>query len=142
MAYQAKRKKKFIEDFELVDENGNVLETLHIQLDADDMLAKLNRKYTELCRTLAETTEIKRKAHSNEEMGDCVEKLGNAVIQMFEAVFGEEDTKTIISFYDNRYIEMCQEVVPFIKNVVIPRIGKIKKENQKITLSSYHKRRR
>lgn len=142
MAYQAKRKKKFIEDFELVDENGNIFKTLHVQLDADDMVAKLNRKYTELCRVLAETTEIKRKSQSNEEISDCVEKLGNAVIQMFEAVFGEEDTKTIVSFYDNRYIEMCQEVVPFIKNVVMPRVRKIKKENQKITLNPYLKHRR
>lgn len=142
MAYQAKRKKKFIEDFELVDENGNVFKTLHIQLDADEMVAKLNRKYTELCRALTETTEIKRKSQSNEEISDCIEKLGNAVIQMFEAVFGEEDTKTIVSFYDNRYIEMCQEVVPFIKNVVIPRIRKIKRENQKITLTPYLKHRR
>lgn len=142
MAYQAKRTKKFIEDFQLVEENGNVYKTLHIQLDADDMLAKINRKYTALCKALTETTEMKRKSQSAEELDDCIETLGNAVIQLFEAVFGEEDAKTIVEFYDNRYIEMCHEVVPFIRNVVIPRINKIKKENRKATLSPYRNRRR
>lgn len=45
MAYQAKRNKRFEEDFELVDENGVVQHTLKVSLDADDMVAKINRKY-------------------------------------------------------------------------------------------------
>ena len=48
MAYQAKRNKRFEEDFELVDENGVVQHTLKVSLDADDMVAKINRKYTAL----------------------------------------------------------------------------------------------
>lgn len=142
MAYQAKKQKRFVEDFQLVDENGNILKTLHVQLSADDMLAKINRKYTTLCQTLAETNEIKRKAQSNENIGDCLEKLGNAVVNLFEAVFGEEDTKTIVEFYESRYAEMCQEVVPFISNIVIPRIAEIKKQNQKKLLKPYRKCRR
>lgn len=37
MAYQAKRSKKYVEDFELVDAEGNIKHTLHISLDADDI---------------------------------------------------------------------------------------------------------
>lgn len=37
MAYQANRSKKYVEDFELVDAEGNIKHTLHISLDADDM---------------------------------------------------------------------------------------------------------
>lgn len=61
MAYQAKRSKKYVEDLELVDEDGNVKHTLHISLDADDMAVKINRKYTALTRALSETTEAKEK---------------------------------------------------------------------------------
>ena len=43
MAYQAKRRKRFIENFELADENGEVVETLRVSLDADDMVARLSR---------------------------------------------------------------------------------------------------
>lgn len=142
MAYQAKKNKQFIEDFELIDENGDLFRILQVRLDADDMVAKINRKYTDLCQVLKETTEIKRKSHSNEEIADCVEKLGNAVVQLFEAVFGIEDAKTIVEFYDNRYIEMCNEVVPFITKVVIPRLYDIRKQNQKNRLKPYNIRRR
>lgn len=139
MAYQAKKRKRFVENFELIDENGNLFKTLHVELDADDMVAKINRKYTALCNVLNETTEIKRKSQSNEEIQNCIETLGNAVIQLFEAVFGVEDATTIVDFYDNRYIEMCNEIVPFITKVVIPRIYSIKKQNQKNILKPYNR---
>ena len=44
MAYQAKRSKKYVEDFELVDAEGHIKHTLHISLDADDISVKLNCK--------------------------------------------------------------------------------------------------
>ena len=87
MAYQAKRNKRFEEDFELVDENGVVQHTLKVSLDADDMVAKINRKYTALVRALSDVQEIKRKEASNEQLSDAVEMLGRAEIDMFEAVF-------------------------------------------------------
>lgn len=142
MAYQAKRKKQFVEDFELVNEDGTVAHTLHVSLDADDMVGKINRKYAELTKTLAETTEIKRQTESGEVEADCFEKLGTAVVNLFEAVFGREDTATIVQFYDNRYIEMCREVTPFITQVVIPQCIKIKQENQQSILQSYNRKQR
>ena len=81
MAYQAKRNKRFEEDFELVDENGVVQHTLKVSLDADDMVAKINRKYTALVRALSDVQEIKRKEASNEQLSDAVEMLGRAVLQ-------------------------------------------------------------
>lgn len=142
MAYQAKRAKRFIEDFELADEKGNVEHVLHVELDADDMLPKINRKYAELTQALAETTDVKRKADSNEEIDQAYETLGRATVAMYEAVFGEEDTATIVEFYDSRYIEMCKEVTPFITQVVIPRCIEIKQDNQKSILQSYNRKQR
>ncbi|MCQ5127960.1 hypothetical protein NE454_26585 [Blautia producta] len=142
MAYQAKRRKQFAEDFELVTADGVVAHTLHVALDADDMVAKISRKYAELTKTLAETTEIQRRADSGEIEEGCVEKLGMAVVNLFEAVFGQEDTQTIVDFYDSRYIEMCREVTPFITQVVMPRCIEIKKENQKSILQTYNRKQR
>lgn len=71
MAYQAKKKKRFTEDLELIDENGNVVHTLHVSLDADDMVAKLNRKYTELTKSLAEVSEIQRNVENNEKINEA-----------------------------------------------------------------------
>lgn len=142
MAFQAKRRKQFIEDFELVNENGEIVHTIQVSLDADDMIAKIHRKYTELTRVMVETTEIKRKFESAEVSAECLEKLGVAVVDLLEAVFGAEDTQTIVGFYENRYIEMAQEVIPFITSCVIPRCQEIKKENQKSILQSYNRHQR
>ena len=145
MAYQAKRNKRFEEDFELVDENGVVQHTLKVSLDADDRVAKINRKYTALVRALSDVQEIKRKEASNEQLSDAVEMLGRAEIDMFEAVFGADGTETIQQFYKDHYIEMAKEVIPFITGVVIPRLTEIKAENKKALVSQYNrakKRRR
>ena len=145
MAYQAKRNKRFEEDFELVDKNGVVQHTLKVSLDVDDMVAKINRKYTALVKALSDVQEIKRKEASNEQLSDAVEMLGRAEINMFEAVFGAEGTEVIQQFYKDHYIEMAKEVIPFITGVVIPRLTEIKAENKKVLVSQYNrakKRRR
>lgn len=142
MAYQAMRTKRVTEDFELTDADGSVKYVLHVNLDADDMLPKVNKKYIELTRVLAETTEMKRKANSNEEFDQAYDLLGRATVALYEAVFGSEDTKTIVEFYESRYIEMCREVTPFITGVVIPRCIEIKNENRKSILENYNKKQK
>lgn len=142
MAYQAKRHKKFQEDFELVNESGEVVHLLHVSLDADDMVVKINRKYTALTKALAETTEIKRKAENPEEIQKSVEILGTAVVDLLEAVFGTEDTEKIIQFYEGRYIEISQEVIPFITQCVIPKLIEMKKDNKRAVLSGYNRKTR
>ena len=142
MAYQAKRHKKFQEDFELVNESGEVVHLLHVSLDADDMVVKINRKYTALTKALAETTEIKRKAENPEEIQKSVEILGTAVVDLLEAVFATQDTEKIIQFYEARYIEMSQEVIPFITQCVIPKLIEMKKDNKRAVLSGYNRKTR
>lgn len=133
MAYQAKRKKVYEEEFLLTEEDGTVVHTLHVSLDADSMVKKLSEKQLDLIHALKDVQEAKA-----DEEG--IEKLGNAVIDVIEAVFGKEDAKTILEFYDHRYIELCQEVVPFITGEVIPKVRKIAAQNKKKTLSQYNRK--
>lgn len=142
MAYQAKRHKKFQEDFELVNESGEVVHLLHVSLDADDMVVKISRKYAALTKALAETTEMKRKAENPGEIQKSVEILGTAVVDLLEAVFGTEDAEKIIRFYEGRYIEMSQEVIPFITQHVIPKLIEMKKDNKRAVLSGYNRKTR
>lgn len=139
MAYQAKKHKRFVEDFELVNENGEVEKTLHVSLDADDMAVKINRKYVCLMRALSETTEMQHRAETNADLCECLETLGRAVVDLFESVFGPEDTMVIVEFYENRYIEMVKEISPFISNVVIPRCIELRNENTKSVLEKYNR---
>lgn len=142
MAYQAKRSKKYVEDFELVDAEGNIKHTLHISLDADDMTVKINRKYVALTRALSEITEAKRKVETAEDLQGVFETLGNAMVDLLQAVFGEENAKILLDFYEDSYIEMSREVLPFISNVVIPRMIEIRKDNQKALLGKYNRKQK
>lgn len=142
MAYQAKRSKKYVEDFELVDAEGNIKHTLHISLDADDMTVEINRKYVALTRALSETTEAKRKVETAEDLQGVFETLGNAMVDLLQAVFGEENAKILLDFYEDSYIEMSREVLPFISNVVIPRMIEIRKDNQKALLGKYNRKQK
>lgn len=142
MAYQAKRSKKYVEDFELVDAEGNIKHTLHISLDADDMTVKINRKYVALTRALSETTEAKRKVETAEDLQGVFETLGNAMVDLLQAVFGEENAKILLDFYEDSYIEMSRKVLPFISNVVIPRMIEIRKDNQKALLGKYNRKQK
>lgn len=142
MAYQARRSRKLYEEFELVDENGDVVHILKVSLDADDMVVAINRKYTALTRALTETTEAQRKAKDKKELEECMETLGRAVLDLIEAVFGEENGKVLVDFYEGRYLEMSREVLPFISQVVIPRLVEIRKDNQKNVLRKYNRQQR
>ena len=140
MAYQARRNRKFIEDFELINEDGEVAKTIHVELDADDVVKRINEKYVALMNTRDEIADIKADLETNEEMEEACEKLGRATINLFEAVFGREDTEVIVDFYENRYLEMTKEVTPFITRVVIPRIREIAAENKRAVLNSYNRK--
>lgn len=59
---------------------------------------------------------------------------------MIEAVFGSDDTKTILDFYNGRYTDMISEVAPFITTVVIPDLRRITQENKKEILNKYNRK--
>ena len=79
-------------------------------------------------------------ASTEVEKASAITVLGAAVVDLFEAVFGREDAECILDFYGNRYVEMCQEVVPFITQIVIPEVRKIAKQNKKAALAGYSRR--
>ena len=98
MAYQARRMKKVIEEFELVDENGQVIERLHVELDAGSMLEKLRKKYVNLVRAQQSVQKIELDM-GDEKVLEGYNVLGAAVCDLIEAVFGKEDTQKIMKFY-------------------------------------------
>lgn len=136
MAYQAKRKKEYAEEFQLVDDDGSVVKTIQVKLDADSVVRNLSEKHVALVRALEDVRSVSA-SNEPEDKARGLEVLGGAVTDMLEAVFGEEDAKAIVDFYEGRYIEMCSEVVPFITGVVIPGIRKIAKDNKAAVLSGY-----
>lgn len=142
MAYQAKRSKKVTEELELVDENGSISACLRVDLSAPGLVEKIRRKYTDLAKVREEVAEIHAGTHSAEEVMRASTLLGTAVVDLLEAVFGREDAKKIIDFYEERYHEMALEILPFVYDVVLPRIHEIYKESKKAALSKYDRKQR
>lgn len=58
-------------------------------------------------------------------------KMGDAILDVFEIVFGKEDSAKMINFYDGDYTTLLIDVYPFIINVVFPAFEKAKKQRQK-----------
>ena len=67
MAYQIRRKKKASEQLELLDESGNIVHVIEVNLDTGNIVQKIYRKYSELTRVLAEVREIDRNVAVKEE---------------------------------------------------------------------------
>lgn len=140
MAYQAKRHNTYIEEFELVNEFGEVVHTFHVSIDSGSIVEKLSRQYTELLRTQTEIQSID--PGEKGELIGAYQKLGNAVIAILKSVFGDDDTEIILEFYNNRYNEMALEVMPFITDVVIPKIREITQQNRKSIQQKYNRKQR
>ena len=140
MAYQARRFKKVIEDFELVDENTQIIERLHVELDAGSIVEKIRQKYIKLVRANREIQNVHTDINSEEEILNAYSFLGTAVSDLIEAVFGKEDTEKILKFYENNYVELSQEVIPFITQVVLPKLNEVAKQNKQNILSGYNRK--
>lgn len=132
MAYQAKRREVYEEDFQLLDEKGEVQHTFKVSLDADSIVRKLSEQHTELVQCCQKMQQVKNE--------NALEVVGKAVDNILETVFGKEDAGTILDFYRHRYIEICQEVMPFVTEVVIPEVRKISQANKKLVKAKYNRK--
>lgn len=140
--YQARRSQKVTEDVELIREDGSVYKTLHIDLDACSIAERVNEKYIDLVHAQQETQGLKAGITDPETMAQAYDKLGNAVINVFKVVFGERNTADIVKFYDDRYTEMCTELLPFVTGVVIPKIREAASESRAKIMQGYNRRQR
>lgn len=132
MAFKLKRFKK-TESLELVNEEGATEKIITVRLDKAGLAMKASKKYVEIQRLQA----MAEKARGKENAEELVTKLGQTVIDFFEIIFGEEDTKAILEFYEGNYIEMALEVMPFIQEKVLPTVRAIAQQNRRTAMTSY-----
>lgn len=132
MSFKLKRFKK-TESLELVNEEGATEKIITVRLDKAGLATKASKKYVEIQRLQA----MAEKARGKENAEELVTKLGQTVIDFFEIIFGEEDTKVILEFYEGNYIEMALEVMPFIQEKVLPTVRAIAQQNRRTAMTSY-----
>lgn len=137
MVYQARRAKNQVEIFELVNDKDEVVKRFEVQVGIDGFGKRLSEKYIALSRALAACQQIQNEKIAPSDAGEMMEAIGLAVTDILYTVFGEEGAREIVQFYDGNHAEMCQEVMPFVTEAILPKARKLGQENRKRAMQSY-----
>lgn len=131
MVFVIQKKGRIEEELHLVDENGNIEHVIMVSVDIDDFLPR----YYKARKNLESVQESIKNCTDDEER---LSQVGNAVIALFDVVFGSENTEKIVSFYNGRYTKMLVEISPFLSEVIYPKIKQA--SNQKMAeIKQLHK---
>ena len=110
MPYQVKKTTQRIQETLQIDDNGTLVD-IPVDIYVDDVV----RDYVRV------TDQLKN-------VGADPERLGAAVIEMMQLVFGGDGANKILNLYQNRYMDMIGDIYPFVKDVVEPKLIKAMKE--------------
>lgn len=115
--YIAKRKARVIETFALADEAGNIVAKYDVDCDPETRLVEYNRAKN---RVIAAEQLIAKEPNE-----DSYEAYGQAVLDMLGVFFGDQSAREILDFFENRYAEMLLAVLPFVRDVLEPKMREI-----------------
>ena len=116
MAYKIKRKHTIEDELIIDDLNGKEALRIPVNIYIDDILTQYNR----LRRILGEAQHNVEEDPTSEK---AITDLGEAVVALFNLIFGDEWSSKLLKFYDNRWSEMLEDVAPFIVECIQPKIN-------------------
>lgn len=116
--YQLKKSAPFEDDIELLDESGNVVRTIHISLCLDKLLGRYNETINAL-----KAAEIAIDPKDEQSL----EAYGKIVMQLLRLIFGD-DADVILSHYEGRYLEMLDNIMPYIFHTIGPELRKLSRQ--------------
>lgn len=133
MAYQVRRQKLITEDIELLNKDGTKVErVIHIEFNAEKLARKFNNARNNIIRA---QLELKK---GNALADKKLEAFGTAVIEMFNVVFGEDNTNELTAYFEGNYIEMLEVMMPFITDVAAPAVQAAVESHKKQLADNYH----
>lgn len=135
--FKVKRTKRVKETLALCDENGEVVQRIEIDFDADAIAKVFNQRWNDLIAAELTIKEFEKDGSKPEQLGEAWEAYGHAVVAMFRLVFGDDGAETVCNFYENNPTEMLEEVFPFITDVVLPKIKEVAKEKSERLKKNY-----
>ena len=113
--YQLKKNVPFEDDIELLDESGKVVRTIHVSICMDKLLGRYNETINAL-----KAAEIAIDPKDEQSLED----YGNIVMQLLRLIFGA-DADVILSHYEGRYLEMLDNIMPYIFRTIGPELRKL-----------------
>jgi hypothetical protein len=102
-----------VEDLQITD-NDKVLD-LHVDLAVDQIL----KRYLDAAGAFTRARDEVSKGLTEER----VQKLGETILALFVVIFGDDQAHKLVDFYGENYTEMLADVVPFINDVVAPKVN-------------------
>ena len=116
--YQLKKSAPFEDDIELLDESGKVVHTIHVSLCMNKLLGRYNETVNAL---KAAEVAIDPKDEQS------LEAYGQIVMQLLRLIFGA-DADVILAHYEGRYLEMLDNIMPYIFQTIGPELRKLSRQ--------------
>ena len=116
--YQLKKDVPFEDDIELLDESGKVVHTIHISLCMNKLLGRYNETINAL-----KAAEIAIDPKDEQSL----EAYGKIVMQLLRLIFGA-DADVILAHYEGRYLEMLDNIMPYIFHTIGPELRKLSRQ--------------
>ena len=116
--YQLKKDVPFEDDIELLDESGKVVRTIHVSLCMNKLLGRYNETVNAL--KAAEIAIDPKDERS-------LEAYGQIVMQLLRLIFGA-DADVILAHYEGRYLEMLDNIMPYIFQTIGPELRKLSRQ--------------
>ncbi len=116
--YQLKKNVPFEDDIELLDESGKVVRTIHVSLCLDKLLGRYNETVNAL-----KAAEIAIDPKDEQSL----EAYGQIVMQLLRLIFGA-DADVILAHYEGRYLEMLDNIMPYIFHTIGPELRKLSRQ--------------
>ena len=116
--YQLKKNVPFEDDIEMLDESGKVVRTIHVSLCLDKLLGRYNETVNAL-----KAAEIAIDPKDEQSL----EAYGQIVMQLLRLIFGA-DADVILAHYEGRYLEMLDNIMPYIFHTIGPELRKLSRQ--------------
>lgn len=116
--YQLKKNVPFEDDIELLDESGKVVRTIHVSLCMNKLLGRYNETVNAL-----KAAEIAIDPKDEQSL----EAYGKIVMQLLRLIFGA-DADVILVHYEGRYLEMLDNIMPYIFHTIGPELRKLSRQ--------------
>ena len=116
--YQLKKNVPFEDDIELLDESGKVVRTVHVSLCMNKLLGSYNETINAL-----KSAEIAIDPKDEQSL----KAYGQIVMQLLRLIFGA-DADVILAHYEGRYLEMLDNIMPYIFHTIGPELRKLSRQ--------------
>ena len=120
--YQLKKNVPFEDDIELLDESGKVVHTIHVSLCMNKLLGRYNETVNAL-----KAAEIAIDPKDEQSL----EAYGKIVMQLLRLIFGA-DADVILAHYEGRYLEMLDNIMPYIFHTIGPELRKLSRQRMDV----------